>query len=272
MTVVRRRAASVTIIHPHSRTRRVKRDTDGTPNVIPLRRFASNATIPHPISRGVRVTSSRRSFLGVLSALGSAAVLRPVDAHASAGHARRSLPASGEWDLSWLNQLQGKHKQVFDMGAPELQVVANYLRAFREVYQLEHPQVNAVVGIAYKAFPINASDALWAKYELGARWKIDDPLTGKPASRNVFVELPADTPAIAREASAPALKARGAIFWQCNNALNVVVEELSRATKQQFAAVRAELIAGFLPGVKLIPAHTMLIGLAQEHGCTYEKV
>jgi hypothetical protein len=23
---------------------------------------------------------------------------------------------------------------------------------------------------------------------------------------------------------------------------------------------------------RLIPAHTMLIGLAQEHGCTYEKL
>jgi hypothetical protein len=218
------------------------------------------------------VTSSRRSFLGVLSALGGAAVFRPVDAHASAAHARRSRPASGEWDLSWLDQLQGKHKQVFDLGAPELQVVANYLRAFREVFQREHPQVNAVVGIAYKAFPINASDALWAKYELGARWKINDALTGKPATRNVFVELPADTPNVAREASVRALQARGAIFWQCNNALNVVVDELSRATKQPFEAVRAELIAGLVPGVKLIPAHTMLIGLAQEHGCTYEKL
>ena len=218
------------------------------------------------------MTSSRRSFLGVLSAVGGAAVLRPVDAHASAGHARRSLPASGEWDLSWLDQLQGKHKQVFDLGGPELLVVANYLRAFREVFQLEHPQVNAVVGIAYKAFPINANDALWAKYELGARWKIDDPLTGKPSTRNVFAELPADTPNVMREASVRALQARGTIFWQCNNALNAIVQELSRATKQQFDAVRAELIAGLLPGVKLIPAHTMLIGLAQEHGCTYEKV
>jgi hypothetical protein len=36
--------------------------------------------------------------------------------------------------------------------------------------------------------------------------------------------------------------------------------------------VRAELIAGFNPGVRLIPAHTMLLGLAQERGCTYEQL
>ena len=218
------------------------------------------------------MTSNRRSFLGVLSALGGAAVFRPIDANASVAHTPRSLAASEEWDLSWLDQLQGKHKQVFDMGVPELKSPANYLRAFREVYQLEHPQVNGVVGIAYAAFPINARDALWAKYELGARWKIDDYLTGKPATRNVFLEPRADAPENVREASIRKLQARGAIFWQCNNALNRIVDELSIATKQSFDAVRAELIAGFVPGVKLIPAHTMLIGLAQERGCTYEKV
>ncbi|MGQ0641512.1 MAG: hypothetical protein ACT4P6_12230 [Gemmatimonadaceae bacterium] len=53
--------------------------------------------------------------------------------------------------------------------------------------------------------------------------------------------------------------------------LNRVVDELSRETKQPFDAVRAELVAGPLR-VKLIPAHTMLLGLAQEHECTYEKL
>jgi hypothetical protein len=217
------------------------------------------------------MTGSRRSFLGVLSAMAGAAVLRPAEARASTAFSRRPLTPTQEWDLSWLDQLQGKHKQVFDLGAPELEAVANYLRAFREVYRLEHPQVNAVVGIAYKAYPINAVDALWAKYELGVRWQINDYLTGKPATRNIFIEPRAGAPDFAREAGVGALQSRGAIFWQCNNALNKVVDELSRATKQPFDAVRAELVAGLLPGVKLIPAHTMLIGLAQEHGCTYEK-
>lgn len=218
------------------------------------------------------MTRSRRSFLRVLSAVGGAAVLRPIEAQASDGSSAQPVPPNEEWDLSWLDQLQGKHKQVFDMGAPDLQGVANYLRAFREVYRLEHPQVNAVVGIAYKAFPINATDPLWAKYQLGTRWKINDPVTGKPATRNVFVEPANGASDVAREASVRALQGRGAIFWMCNNALNTVVDELSRATKQQFDAVRAELVAGLLPGVKLIPAHAMLIGLAQERGCAYQKV
>ena len=116
-----------------------------------------------------------------------------------------------------------------------------------------------------------AADVSGEKYELGARWQINDHFTGKPATRNIFIEPPAGASDVMREVAVRALQSRGAIFWQCNNALNKVVDELSRDTKQSFDAVRAELIAGLLPGVKLIPAHTMLIGLAQEHGCTYEK-
>jgi len=218
------------------------------------------------------MTGSRRSFLGALSAIAGTAVLRPTEARASAAYSRRPLLPTEEWDLSWLDQLQGKHKQVFDLGVPQLDTAANYLRAFREVYRLEHPQVNAVVGIAYQAYPINAVDALWAKYELGARWKINDALTGQPSTRNIFIEPPAGASGVVREVAFRALMSRGAIFWQCNNALNRVVDELSRDTKQPFDAVRAELIAGLLPGVKLIPAHAMLIGLAQEHGCAYERL
>lgn len=73
---------------------------------------------------------SRRSFLGFLSVLGGAAVLRPVETRAAEVSSPRSLPTSSDWDLSWLDQIQGKHKQVFDLGTPELEVVANYLRAF----------------------------------------------------------------------------------------------------------------------------------------------
>jgi hypothetical protein len=36
--------------------------------------------------------------------------------------------------------------------------------------------------------------------------------------------------------------------------------------------VRAELIAALNPGVKVVPARTMLLGLAQARGFTYELI
>ena len=37
------------------------------------------------------------------------------------------------------------------------------------------------------------------------------------------------------------------------------------------AEVRADLVAGLNPGVRLMPSHVMALALAQEHGFTYMK-
>jgi intracellular sulfur oxidation DsrE/DsrF family protein len=90
-----------------------------------------------------------------------------------------------------------------------------------------------------------------------------DPTTKQPAVRNIYLGD--------GDASIKALQARGTVFWQCNVALGGVVQELSQATKIPASEVRAELIAGFVPGVRLVPSHVLAIGLAQEKGFTYMK-
>ena len=91
--------------------------------------------------------------------------------------------AAGGFDLAWLDQMTGKHKQLYDLGGIALAVeprplrfARNFLHTFREVYRLEYPDINTAVGISGPAFPMNASDRLWAKYKLGERSKIIDPM------------------------------------------------------------------------------------------------
>jgi len=50
-----------------------------------------------------------------------------------------------------------------------------------------------------------------------------------------------------------------------------VTRQLAQQTGKSPADVRADLVAGLNPGVKLVPAHTLLVGLVQERGFTYEK-
>ena len=69
-----------------------------------------------------------------------------------------------------------------------------------------------------------------------------------------------------------ALQARGTIFWQCNIALNAVAQQLATARKLPVAEVRADLVAGLNPGVKLVPSHVMALGMVQERGATYVKI
>jgi len=67
------------------------------------------------------------------------------------------------------------------------------------------------------------------------------------------------------------MQARGTVFWQCNVALGGVAQQLATAFKMPVAEVRAELIAGLNPGVRLMPSHVMALALAQEIGFTYMK-
>jgi hypothetical protein len=206
----------------------------------------------------------RRSFF---TRLASAA---GVAAFAADAAAQSAPPSAGPFDMTWLEQMKGKHKQLYDLGAwslaedgRPLRFCKNFLDTFRDVYKLESPDINTAVGVSGPAFPLNASDRLWEKYKLGERSKIIDPMTKQPSVRNIFYD--------GSDISVKAIQARGTIFWQCNVALGNVAQQLADQFKMPVAEVRADLIAGLNPGVKLMPSHVMSLALAQERGFTYMR-
>ncbi len=212
----------------------------------------------------------RRTFITALS--GAAAFAAASGAEAAQAPAQPAAP--GGIDITWFDAFKGKHKQVFDLGSFDLSVdtplrqVVTFLAAHREVNRLEPPDdINVTVGISHKAFPMNASDALWQKYGLGEHYRIKDPATGQPSVRNIFVDGP-----VAGPATVAALQARGVAFWQCNFSLAAIAGELAAKTGGKAADIRADLLAGLRPGVRLVPAHTWAIGFVQERGFTYMKL
>jgi hypothetical protein len=214
------------------------------------------------------LSNGRRSFISAVASLTGLAAAG-VSAEQQPGNQSPAL--SGGFDMAWLDQMKGKHKQLYDLGGLELSVdprplrfARNFLDTFRDVYRLEHPDINTAVGISGPAFPMNASDRLWAKYKLGERSKIIDPMTKQPAVRNIFYDEGGDI-------SVKAIQARGAVFWQCNVALGLVAQQLASSFQLPLADVRADLVAGLNPGVRLMPSHVMALALAQERGFTYMK-
>jgi hypothetical protein len=205
---------------------------------------------------------SRRSFL---STVAGAAAAAPNLLQAQAR-------GSEVWDFAWMDKLKGKHRQVFDLDSLDagLRVVRNWYDAYESVFGLKHPDVNAVLGNAGSTFPFNAGDDLYRKFPIGEQWQVTDPATGQWATRNIFLEGGASQ--AEQESKIRPLQARGAVVWMCNNALQRVAGRLASAVGQPVPEVYAELRAGLVPGVIVVPAHTMLIGLCQERGCTYEKV
>jgi hypothetical protein len=210
---------------------------------------------------------NRRAFL---TTLGGVAALT-----SRAGAQPPAPPSASSIDISWFDKLKGKHKQVFDCGTFDLRSdmplrqPVTYLSAHREVNHLEPPDdINVLVGISHRAFPMNANDAMWEKYRLGELWDIKDPQTGKASIRNIY----AGPASGATGSTIRGLQARGVIFWQCNFALGSVSSDIAEKLHGKASEVRADLGANLLPGVRLVPAHTWAIGYAQERGFTYEKL
>jgi len=204
---------------------------------------------------------NRRSFVSILTSLAGFSAIDAVGAAAAQTPPR----SSGNWDLAWLDQLKGSHKQVYDYGSFDisddtrpLRFVRNYLDTYRDVFGMSHPDINTAVGIS-RNLAINASDALWAKFRLGERYKIVDASTKQPAVRNIFLE------------DVKALQARGTVFWQCNVALTAIAGQLAQPAARSVDEVRKELIDGLNPGVHLMPSHVMALGMVQERGFTYMK-
>ena len=210
----------------------------------------------------------RRSFVSAIASLTALAGARLSADQQSAGSTAASTAG---FEMGWLEQLKGKHRQLYDLGGHELsddprplRFARNFLDTFRDVYGLEYPDINTAVGISGPAFPMNTSDRLWVKYKLGERAKIVDPMTKQPAVRNIFYDD-------GSQISVKAIQARGAVFWQCNVALGAVAQQLAAAFQMPVDEVRADLIAGLNPGVRLMPSHVMALALAQERGFSYMK-
>src|SRR6266481_4241635 len=150
---------------------------------------------------------NRRSFISTVASLAGLAAARVSAAQQPA----QAAASSGGFNLTWLDQMKGQHKQLYDFGGLDLAVdprplrfARNFLDTFRDVYRLEPPDINTAVGISGPAFPMNASDRLWAKYKLGERSKLVDPMTMQSAVRNIFYE---DGGAL----SVKAMQARGTV-------------------------------------------------------------
>ncbi len=217
----------------------------------------------------------RRDFLsrvGAAVALGLTARL-PVPAALAA----ETPPDPDPVDTAdkWLDGLKGKHRQLFDMPAPNSGIpqlhIRNYMVTYREAYGLTEKDVNAVGTLYGTTTPLGFTDEMWEKYKFGAALKIDDPAANAPLVRNWFAHPKEGDPFAFGffDSSIEALQAKGVVFILCNNALNFWVGRLSKGGMGTTDEIRADLLAHMLPKVVLVPGMVVAINKAQERGLSY---
>jgi len=212
----------------------------------------------------------RRGFLGRLAATAAAGVAGLTPLRLEAQPARHDPIVSGA-DPSfetWLNRINGKHKMIFD--APEVNggmpVIwpRVWLNGNNENYATKDTDNSAVIVLRHSAIPIAMQDALWTKYKLCEAFSIKDG--DAPATRNLFVKvMPLPLPGTGLEA----LLASGAQVGCCNVALTVYSAMVAQKMGMDAAAVKADWVAGLLPGVQVVPSGVLAVARSQEKGCAY---
>ncbi len=208
---------------------------------------------------------ARRAFIGKVAA-GTLAL-------ASAPILAASAELSGAADNDpWLKALKGKHKAVFDApivndGFP-LMFAATYLATMTEHYKLTPADISAMVVVRHMGIGIGLQDAIWKKYALGAMFKVNDPATKAPATRNIFYKSKTGD-MMNIDASADKLLAKGVVIGICGLALKVLSGMAAGGAGVKPDAAFAEWQAGILPGVYILPSGVLGVTKAQEAGCTY---
>lgn len=211
--------------------------------------------------------SPRRRFLGSLALAGAAFAL-PTPSPALP---RPSFVGPDDWDHRWLAQLTRSNMLVFDttghgngdlFGGP-----SRYLDAMRDGYGVPATEVLAVMALHGTAWAAVLDDERWARYDVGRVAGVMDPMTRAPAPRNIL-----------RSHTDPArptlesVQSRGTIVVVCNNTLRRVSRELTAAQPDRTAdAVYADLRAGILPAVTVVPAVLAALQMAQARGCAYAR-
>jgi hypothetical protein len=225
---------------------------------------------------GVSVTSDaavspRRSFLGRLAGGSFALAASALFARPASAMSVAHVPIAD--DEPWLKPLAGKkHKQVFDAaysneGFP-LIFASAYLGTMAAAYNLPPAAVGALVVCRHMGLCLALNDAVWAKYRLGAMFKVTDPATKAPAMRNIFYKARAGD-MLNIDASMDKLQAQGAVIGACNVALTALSGMAAPTANVTPAVAYAEWKAGLHPGVFVLPSGVLGIGRSQESGCTY---
>ena len=183
------------------------------------------------------------------------------------------LPDPDEW---FKNNIKGKHRIVFDATEPKEMMTFAWPKVFLLTNKgtgTDEKDCSVVVVLRHDAIPYALGDNLWSKYKLGEMFKINDPRTSAPATRNPFWETKPDdfkVPGIgAVQIGIRDLQANGVLFCVCDVALTVFSAVAGTNSNQDGAAVKTEWLAGILPSIQPMPSGVWAVGRAQEHGCTY---
>lgn len=226
----------------------------------------------HPISESAP-TTPRRRFLGQIAAGAAALSVLNVPFKLQASPLTdRSVPTADP--DAWFGQIKGKHRLIIDVPRPNELFPFAWPRVFlltNMATGTPEKENNVVVVLRHEGIPYAFEDRIWEKYKFGEVFKINDPKTKAPSTRNPFWKpAPGDfvLPGFgAVEIGIDQLQASGVMFCVCDAAMTVYSAALAGSNDP--ATIKKDWLSGLLPGIQPVPSGVWAVGRAQEHGCAY---
>jgi hypothetical protein len=194
---------------------------------------------------------------------------------------------TSDWNLADFQKLvndTARIKQVFDIvqigDGKFLNNIKNSFNGLRFGFGIPERQIKIAAALHGPANLLSYDDYVWEKYQIGEWLKVTDPVTGKPAVRNLFYnnkiglkqkssdKNPDDLDSIYQNTSMQALQSRGAMFLSCHTALEEQVRALisrNQLSQSQEDIVK-DMLAHTVPGVMLVASMVAAIAILQAEG------
>lgn len=219
---------------------------------------------------------NRRGFLTTLSTGAAAAgfsLLAPSLQAAAKHSATHNAPGDPD---AWFEKISGKHRIVFDADWPRSILTFAWPRVYlmtNSATGTPASDCGVVLVLRHEAIPYALNSDLWKKYTLGEVFKINDPLTNTPATRNPFWQPKSGdykVPGIGNVAiGINELQDSGVMICVCDVAMTINSAGIASKMNMEPEAVKNEWVSGLLPDIQIVPSGVWAVGRAQEHGCTY---
>lgn len=219
---------------------------------------------------------TRRSFVGTGLVAATALGIFPAEAEA------QLVYQHADWKYQEFDKLL-KHpataKQVFDIrpigDGKFLNNIKNALNGFHFGFNIPMAEIKVLAALHGPSNLLNFDDSMWEKYRLGEWMHVDDPKTGKPATRNIYLHKTSvestdskDKSSSLQDTSIEALEERGVQFLSCHTATEEQVHALvaQYALKTPAEEIVHDLQSHTVPGVLIVPAMVASISLLQSQG------
>ncbi len=231
------------------------------------------------------IGTSRRGFFGQ-AVVGVAAAMMM----GTAGEAQ-IVWKENQWkqpEFNTLLNLKRTVKLVIDCAVIEdgevLGAARNALNAMHYGFGVAKNEIQVIAALHGPANLLNYDDYIWQKYKVGEWFKLDDPETGKPATRNIFYPSKASGTAGAglhytsqdennpdsaeQDTSIEGLRARGVRFLSCHFATEAQARVILKrfSLKQEPEEIVSEMLAHTVPGALVVPGVVGSVTMLQSVG------